>query len=95
MLMAALLSPLATYARRPSVPLAALFGIAAGIALGLGLAGRRLHQAMLHDALDRRDSASRAIAAVAMTLVLLLLVLLAAVIALLVLFRRAAPDLPV
>lgn len=93
-LMAVLLSPLVVYVGRPVVPFAALYAVAAGIALGLGLAGRRLHGAMLSDALDRRNSTSRALLTVAVTLGLLFLVLLAAVVALLALFRGAGPVLP-
>jgi len=48
-------SPLLIYYRVGAMPLAALFGIAAGIALGLALTGRRLHQSLLDDALSGRD----------------------------------------
>lgn len=95
MVMAALLSPLVLYAGRPVVPFVALWAIAGGIALGLALAGRRLHHAILADALDRRHATSRALVALGMSLLLLLLVLLGAVVALLALFRGAAPRLPV
>jgi hypothetical protein len=94
-LMAALLSPLVVYAGRPVVPFAALYGIAAGIALGLGLAGRRLHGALLQDALGGRGATARALLACGMALLLVLLVLLGAVIALLLLFRSVAPKVPV
>lgn len=87
--MLVLLSPLVIYLRRPVVPLAALFGIAGGIALGLALAGRRLHEAMLSDALSGRPGPARAVLAVGMMLLLLLLVLLGAVVALVMLLRGA------
>ncbi len=77
------------------MPFAALYTVAAGIALGLGLAGRRLHRAMLSEAIDHRSSASQALLAAAMVLCVLVLVLLAAVVALLMLFRGSGPKLPI
>ena len=91
----ALVSPLAIYLGSPVVPLAGLFSIAAGIALGLALAGRRLHAAMLHDALRHGSGAKSSLVAAGMMLLLLVLILLGAVVALLAIFRnRFATDLP-
>jgi hypothetical protein len=91
----ALVSPLVIYVGKPVVPLAGLFSIAAGIALGLALAGRRLHAAMLHDALRHGSGAKSSLVAAGMILLLLVLVLLGAVVALLAIFRnRFATDLP-
>ncbi len=84
---AALLSPLVIYAGKPEMPLAALYGVAAGIALALALAGRRLHAAMLGDALRESGGTGRALMAIAMMLLVLLLILLGAIVALLLLFR--------
>ena len=54
-----LLSPLLIYYPVGAMPLAALFAIAGGIALGLGLTGRRLHASLLDDALSGRDGRGR------------------------------------
>jgi hypothetical protein len=82
-----LLSPLALYAGRPVMPLAALYGVAAGIALALALAGRRLHEALLQDALRGKGATGRALVAVGMMLLVLALILLGAIVAILMLFR--------
>ncbi len=86
---AALLSPLVLYAGRPTMPLAALYGVAGGIALALALSGRRLHAAMLGDAMRTTGGSARALTAVAMMLLVLLLILLGAIVAILLLFRTA------
>jgi len=91
----ALLSPLLLYYPAGVMPLPALFGIAAGIALGLALAGRRLHDSLLDDALSGRDGKGRFLMTVGMALLLLFLVLLGSVVALLLLLRQASPTLPV
>jgi hypothetical protein len=91
----ALLSPLLIYYPAGTMPLAALFGIAAGIALGLALTGRRLHRSLLDDALARRDSKGRFLMTFGMALLLLFLVLLGSVVALLLILRQATPALPV
>jgi hypothetical protein len=93
--MLALLSPLLIYYRAGVMPLAALFGIAAGIALGLALAGRRLHTSLLDDALCGRDGKGRFLMTVGMALLLLFLVLLGSAVALLLLLRQASPKLPI
>ncbi len=85
----ALLSPLVVYVGRSEMPLAALYGVAGGIALALALAGRRLHAAMLGDVLRGRGGTARALTAVAMLLLVLMLILLGAIVAILLLFRTA------
>jgi hypothetical protein len=91
----ALLSPLLLYYRAGTMPLAALFGIAAGIAVGLALAGRRLHGSLLADALSGRESRGRFLMTVGMALLLLFFVLVGAAVALAFLLRGLAPRLPV
>ena len=93
---AALLAPLAFYAGRPVVPLVALYGVAAGIALALALSGRRLHAALLQDALRGDGGIGRALIAVGTMLLVLILILLGAVVAILLLFRsgRGSGSLP-
>jgi hypothetical protein len=86
-LAALLAAPLALYAGRPVMPLAGLYGVAGGIALALALAGRRLHAALLRDALRGGGGTGHALVAVAMMLLVLVLVLLGAVVAILLLFR--------
>jgi len=81
------MSPLLLYAGRETMPLAALFAVAAGIALAIALAGRQLHAVLLDDALSGRKSAARAVLAAGMMLLVVLLVLLGVVVALLLLFR--------
>lgn len=95
-LAAALVAPLALYAGRSVMPLAALYGVAAGIALALALAGRRLHAALLRDALRGSGGTGRALVAVAMMLLVLVLILLGAVVAILLLLRsgRMATAVP-
>jgi hypothetical protein len=90
-----LVSPLLIYYRAGVMPLAALFTIAAGIALGLALTGRRLHGALLDDALSARDGKGRFLMTFGMALLLLFLVLLGAAVALLFVLQQAAPKLPV
>lgn len=75
--------------------MAALFGIAAGIALGLALTGRRLHRSLLDDSLSGRDSKGRFLITFGMALLLLFFVLLGCVVALIVVLRQAAPSVPV
>ena len=91
----ALLSPLLIYYPAGVMPLAALFGIAAGIALGLALTGRRLHRSLLDDALSGRDGKGRFLMTFGMALLLLFLVLLGSVVALLLILRQASPTLSV
>lgn len=91
----ALLSPLLIYYQSGVMPLPALFGIAGGIALGLALSGRRLHDSLLEDALSGRGSKGRFLMTFGFALLLLFLVLLGGVVALLLLFRSASPKLPV
>jgi hypothetical protein len=90
-----LLSPLVIYIRAGEMPLAGLFAIAGGIALGLALAGRRLHDALLRDALSGRGDSGRFLMTVGMALLVLFLVLLGGVVALTLLLRTAAPQVPV
>jgi len=90
-----LLSPLVIYVNAGEMPLVALFGIAGGIALGLALSGRRLHAALLRDALSGRDDRARFLMTVGMALLVLFLVLLGGVIALTLLLRSFSPRVPV
>ena len=91
----ALLSPLLFYYSAGVMPLPALYGIAAGIALGLALTGRRLHGSLLDDALAGRDGKGRFLMTFGMALLVLFLVLLGGVVALILLLRQASPELPV
>jgi hypothetical protein len=91
----ALLSPLLIYYRSGVMPLPALYGVAAGIALGLALVGRRLHRSLLDDALSRRDGKGRFLMTFGLALLLLFFVLLGCVVALIVVLRQASPGLPV
>lgn len=91
----AMLSPLLIYYRVGAMPLAALFAIAAGIALGLALTGRRLHRSLLDDALSGRDGKGRFLMTFGMALLLLFFVLLGCVVALIAVLRQASPSLPV
>jgi hypothetical protein len=85
----ALLSPLVVYAGRPSMPILALYGVAAGIATAIALAGRQLHDVLLSDALTRHQGVGKLVLAAGMMLLVVLLVLLGVVVALLLLFRKA------
>ena len=91
----ALLSPLLIYYRSGVMPLAALFGIAAGIALALALAGRRLHDSLLDDALSGREGKGKFLMTFGLALLVLFLVLLGGVVALVLLLRSKSPGLPV
>lgn len=91
----ALLSPLLIYYRAGAMPLAALFGIAAGIALGLALSGRRLHATLLHDGLSGRGGRGRFLMTFGMALLMLFFVLVGAAVALALLLRGLAPRMPV
>ena len=91
----ALISPLLIYYGSGVMPLAALFAIAAGIALGLALVGRRLHGSLLNDALTGREGKGRFLMTFGLALLLLFLVLLGGVVALILVLRQASPGLPV
>jgi len=93
--MLVLLSPLLIYYRAGVMPLPALFGIAAGIAMGLALTGRRLHQSLLDDALAGRVGKGRFLMTFGFALLLLFLILLGGVVSLVLLLRSASPGLPV
>jgi hypothetical protein len=88
----ALLSPLVFYAPRGAVPMAGMVAIAAGIAMSLMLAGRRLHDAMLADALGRGGRRG-AVAVVLSMLAVVLLVFFAIVVCVWLLLRRHAGGL--
>ena len=88
----AMVSPLALFAGQDTMPRAALFAVAGGIALALALAGRQLHAVLLNDALAGRGGVLRLVLASGMMLLVILLVLLGAVVALLILFRGARGD---
>ncbi len=88
--MLALLSPLLIYAPRKVMPIAALYAIAAGIALALALAGRRLHAALLEDALPGRGDASRFLMTAGTVVLATGLVTLGFAVALLLAFRGCA-----
>jgi hypothetical protein len=90
-----LLSPLAIYYDSGVMPLPALFAVAAGIASGLALVGRRLHRSLLDDALAQRDGKGRFLLTFGMALLLLFFVLLGCVVALILILRQASPSLPV
>ncbi len=77
------------------MPLAALFAIAAGIALSLALAGRRLHRSLLDDALAGRGGKGRFLMTFGMALLVLFLVLLGGVIAMILMLRQASPSLSI
>jgi hypothetical protein len=83
------------YYRAGVMPLAALYAVAAGIAFGLALVGRRLHRSLLDDALAQRDGKGRFLLTFGMALLLLFFVLLGCVVALIVVLRQASPGLPV
>ena len=87
----ALLSPLLIYYRAGTMPLLALFGIAAGIALGLALAGRRLHRSLLADALSGREGKGRFLMTFGMALLVSFFVLVGAAVALVLVLRQALP----
>lgn len=95
LLVLALISPLLIYYADGSMPLEALFAIAAGIALGLALSGRRLHASLLDDALAGREGKGRFLMTFGMALLVLFLTLLGAAIAVALMLRRGAPSLPV
>ena len=90
-----MLSPLLIYYRSGVMPLAALFGIAGGIALSLALSGRRLHASLLDDAMSGRQGKGRFLMTFGLALLVLFLVLLGGVVALVLLFRSSSPSLPV
>jgi hypothetical protein len=83
------------YYRSGVMPLAALFAVAAGIACGLALVGRRLHRSLLDDALAGRDGKGRFLMTFGLALLLLFFVLLGGVVALILMLRAASPSLPV
>ena len=91
----ALLSPLVLYAGAGVMPLPALYAIAGGIALALGLIGTRLHAALLSDALSGREGAGRFLLVAGLSILAIFLVLLGAAIALLLILRGGSPNLPV
>lgn len=76
------------------MPLPALFGIAAGIALGLALAGRRLHRSLLEDALSGREGKGRFLMTFGMALLVAFFVLVGAAVALVLVLRQALPRSP-
>ena len=90
-----MVSPLLIYYRSGVMPLAGLFAIAAGIAVGLGLVGLRLHVSLLNDALTGRDGKGRFLMTFGLALLLLFLVLLGGVVALILVLRSGSPGLPV
>lgn len=90
-----MLSPLVLYAGAGVMPLPALYAIAGGIALALGLIGTRLHAALLSDALSGREGAGRFLLVAGLSILAIFLVLLGAAIALLLILRGGAPNLPV
>ena len=91
----ALLSPLVIFAGAGIMPLWALYGIAAGIAVALGLVGVRLHGALLSDALSRREGPGRFLLVAGLSILAIFLVLLGAAIALVLILRDGSPTLPV
>lgn len=89
----ALLSPMVVYAGE-EVPVVALFGVAAGIAIALMLTGRRLYDVLIEEGLRRRQGALRWVWAVGVLLVGVSVVLLAAVFVIAVAIRGRAPSVP-
>lgn len=90
---AALLSPMFVFAGR-DVPVPALFGVAAGIAIALMLTGRRLYDVLIEEGLRRRQGALRWVWAVGVLLVGISVILLAAVFVIAVAVRGRAPSVP-
>lgn len=84
-----LLSPLVLYANRRVMPLVALFAVAAGIVVSLGVAGRRLHAVLLADALAVRGSRARAALTVSLMLLVVLCVFVGIVVCLVLVFRTS------
>lgn len=84
----ALLSPLVLYAGTGSMPLLALVGVAGGIALSLGVVGRRLHRLLLADAL-RRGGREQAVLALGLMLVVTVLAFFAIGVCVLLVLRTA------
>ncbi len=87
----ALLSPLVFYARPGRMPLPALYAVACGIAISIGLAGRRLHGLLLEDALSGRSGRGRFVLLAATTLLGVGLVVLGLAVAIALAFRSCAP----
>jgi hypothetical protein len=77
------------------MPLPALYAIAGGIALALGLVGVRLHGALLSDALSRREGPGKFLLVAGLSILAVFLVLLGAAIALVLILRGGSPTLPV
>jgi hypothetical protein len=70
------------------MPLAALYGVAGGIALALMLVGRRLYDVLLADALSARKARGSFFVTVGLMLLAVVLVLLGAAVALLYSLRE-------
>lgn len=77
-----LLSPLAVFAKAGFMPIWGMFAVAGGIGVLLALAGRRLHDALLSDVLNRRQGVGRWVLAVAVVLVGVFVVLIGVAVAL-------------
>lgn len=86
-----LLSPLLLYARAGRMPLAALYAVAFGIAILIGLAGRRLHGWLLADALSNRSRPGRLVLLAVTTLLGVGLVVLGLAVAVALAFRSCVP----
>lgn len=77
------------------MPLPALYGIAAGIAMSLALVGRRIHEALLADVLSGRQGTGKLWLTAAMMLIAVFLILVGAVVVLVVILRSRAPAVPI
>ncbi len=76
------------------VPVPALFGVAAGIAIALMLTGRRLYDVLIEEGLRSRHGALRWVWAIGVLLVGISVILLAAVFVIAVAIRGRAPSVP-
>jgi hypothetical protein len=89
-----LLSPLLIYAKSGWMPLAALYGVAGGIALALMLVGRRLYDVLIADALSGRQGSGSFLVTVGLILVTIVLVVLGAAVALVYSLRETVKPSP-
>lgn len=77
------------------MPIPALFGVAAGIALALMLSGRRLYDVLIDEGRRGREGALRLLVAVGAVLLGFAAVLFGAIFVIAVALRGRAPKLPI